>query len=255
MPGTDDEGRHIGCRPVRRACHPPGAGAEDERLAAFRGFQSPARRVRVGVADEEDGLPFVADHAHGQAIRAGIEAWDQDRRVAALEPGLRWRNSPEGWRDGVAHHPCPLARQPENLGILFELPLADEGKAGPGLALAREFEGLHRWLVVGMMGPHHQRLRHAQVAQVSAIGFIGHYDRVGAVQEILGQRRFMIEAFHAQIAAGLRGVGEENDRMAKLGEFDRKIGKPRFRTPDRLPIRRLDRVIDNGSVNEDNPHV
>ena len=43
--------------------------------------------------------------------------------------------------------------------------------------------------------------------------------------------------------------------MAELGELDRKIGKPRLRPADGLPIGRLDRVIDDGSVNENNPHA
>ncbi len=43
--------------------------------------------------------------------------------------------------------------------------------------------------------------------------------------------------------------------MAELCELDRKIRKTRLRTTDSMTIGRLDRVIDDGPVNEDNPHA
>ena len=63
----------------------------------------------------------------------------------------------------------------------------------------------------------------------------------------------MIQAFHAQIAAGRGRVGEENHGMAKPRQFDAEIGNPRFGAPYGALVRRLDREVDDGPVDENNP--
>ena len=65
-----------------------GAGAEEERLARLGGLEPATRRVGVGVADEEDGLAFVADHAQRQVVGGGVlahHAGGDDEEAAAGE--------------------------------------------------------------------------------------------------------------------------------------------------------------------------
>ena len=57
-------------------------------LARLGGFEAAARRVGVGVADEEDGVAFVADHAQGQVVGGGVlahHAGGDDKEAAAGE--------------------------------------------------------------------------------------------------------------------------------------------------------------------------
>ena len=52
----------------------PALGLKTKRLARFGGSEAAARRVGVGVADKEDGLPLVADHADGEVVGGGVLA-------------------------------------------------------------------------------------------------------------------------------------------------------------------------------------
>jgi hypothetical protein len=52
----------------------PPRGAERKRFARLGRPQPARRRFRIGVAHEENALPFVADHPGGQIVRGGILA-------------------------------------------------------------------------------------------------------------------------------------------------------------------------------------
>ncbi len=66
----------------------PALGAEQKALARLGGFEAAAGRIGVGVADEEDGVAFVADHAQGQVVGSGVlahHAGGDDEEAAAGE--------------------------------------------------------------------------------------------------------------------------------------------------------------------------
>jgi hypothetical protein len=65
-----------------------GAGAEDKWFAWFGGFEAAAGGVGIGVADEEDGLARVAQHADGEVVGGGHfgqHASGQDEDSAGAE--------------------------------------------------------------------------------------------------------------------------------------------------------------------------
>ena len=51
-----------------------GARTEHKRLAGLCSFQPSARRVRIRIADKENGLPLVANHACREIMRGGVFA-------------------------------------------------------------------------------------------------------------------------------------------------------------------------------------
>src|SRR5207247_10509134 len=62
--------------------------AEEELFAALGGFKVAARGVRIGVADKEDGLLFIADHAQRQVVRGGVlthHAGGNDKQASAAQ--------------------------------------------------------------------------------------------------------------------------------------------------------------------------
>ncbi len=66
-------------------------GAEEEALAGLGGFEPAAGGIGVGVADEEDGLAFVFDHAEGEVMGGGVfahHAGGEDEDAAAGETEL-----------------------------------------------------------------------------------------------------------------------------------------------------------------------
>ena len=46
--------------------------AEKECFSGFGRFQPATGCIRIGIADEENGLPFIPDHANGQIVRGGV---------------------------------------------------------------------------------------------------------------------------------------------------------------------------------------
>ena len=62
-----------------------GAGAEHKGFTRSGGLQPSARRVRIGVADKENGLPLIPNHAQGEIVR---------RRVFAHHAGSNDKNPP-----------------------------------------------------------------------------------------------------------------------------------------------------------------
>src|SRR5262245_22051427 len=54
------------------ARHLARAGAENKALAVLRRLEPPARSIGVRVTDEENRLPRVAAHPHGQVVRGGV---------------------------------------------------------------------------------------------------------------------------------------------------------------------------------------
>src|SRR5207244_3858323 len=64
------------------------APAEDESFAMFGGFEAAAGSIGVRIADEENGLVGVADHAQSQIVRGGIfthHACSDDEEAPAAE--------------------------------------------------------------------------------------------------------------------------------------------------------------------------
>ena len=67
------------------------AGAQLERLATPRRAQLAALGFRVGVADQENRLPFVSDHPSGEVVSGGVfvhHPGGDDEDPAAAEPHL-----------------------------------------------------------------------------------------------------------------------------------------------------------------------
>ena len=168
-------------------------------------------RARNGCSDRREGGQKHIKPAIG---RTGV---DKDRRVGAGEPGHRRKAHPKGRCDSIAQHAGSFALEPKNIDKFVKLPLADEGVTCPCPALARRFEGLHRGLIDVVTGPQHEWLGYAKLSQVAPERFVRDDYRIGAIKQFLGQSRFAIEAFHAQIAARFRGVGSEDNRMAEFG--------------------------------------
>src|SRR5664279_4973409 len=66
-----------------------GGGAKEERFARPGSFQVAARGIGIGVADEEDGVAFIAHHAQGQVEGSGVlahHARGDDEEAAAGKP-------------------------------------------------------------------------------------------------------------------------------------------------------------------------
>jgi hypothetical protein len=115
----------------------------------FRGafLSLPARSgTRAGYSGTDCGQ-CIQQHIQAPIGLAGI---DKHRRIVPVVPGLRGWETGEGGRYRVAHHTGFVSGDPEGIGELFALPLADKGKARPDLSLARRFQALDRRLVMGV---------------------------------------------------------------------------------------------------------